>query len=160
MDEGDVSDFLGVKIERKIGPDGQTTIHLTQPHLINSILKDLQLDHETTSSKPAPMSSSRILFRHSSSKPFDGHFHYRSVLGRLEYLLACSRPELAYSVHQFARFLSDPKVEHGKAIMWIGKYLLATRDKGIIMTPNDSESFKVSVDANFYGNWDRSKAAE
>jgi hypothetical protein len=41
-DKGDVSDFLGVNIEKKIGPDGQPTIHLTQPHLINSILKDLQ----------------------------------------------------------------------------------------------------------------------
>jgi len=159
-DKGNVLDFLGVKIEKKIGSDRQPTIHLTQPHLINSILKDLQLDHETTSSKPTPMSSSRILFRHSSSKPFGGHFHYRSVISRLEYLLACSRPELAYSVHQCARFSSDPKVEHGKAIMWIGKYLLATRDKGIIMTPNDSKSFKVSVDANFCGNWDQSDAAE
>jgi len=159
-DKGDVSDFLGVKIEKKIGPNGQPTIHLTQPHLIDSILKELQLDHETTSSKPTPMSCSRILFRHSSSKPFDRHFHYRIVIGRLEYLLACSRPELAYSVHQCARCLSDPKVEHGKAVLWIGKYLLATRDKGIIMTPNDSESFKVSVDANFCGNWDQSEAVE
>jgi len=126
-DEGDVKNFPGVKIEKKVSPDGQPTIHLTQPHLINSTLKDLvQLDHETTSSKPTPMSSSRILFRHSGSKPFDGHFHYRSVIGRLEYLLACSRPELAYFVHQCARFLSDPKVEHGKAITWIGKYVLAS----------------------------------
>jgi len=74
--------------------------------------------------------------------------------------LACSRPELGYLVHQCARFSLDPKVEHGKAIMWIGKCLLATRDKGIIMTTNDSESFKVSVDANFCGNWDQSEAAE
>jgi hypothetical protein len=49
-DEGDVNNFLGVKIEKKVSPDGQPTIHLTQPHLIDSTLKDLvQLDHETTS---------------------------------------------------------------------------------------------------------------
>jgi hypothetical protein len=35
--ESDVSDFLGVKIEQK--EDG--TFHLTQPQLIDSILKDL-----------------------------------------------------------------------------------------------------------------------
>jgi hypothetical protein len=37
--EGEISDFLGVKIEHK--DDG--TIHLTQPHLIDSILKELHL---------------------------------------------------------------------------------------------------------------------
>ena len=36
--EGDLSDFLGVKISKK--QDG--TFHLTQPHLIESILKDLR----------------------------------------------------------------------------------------------------------------------
>jgi hypothetical protein len=36
--KGDLQDFLGVNIERKA--DG--TIHLTQPHLIDQILKDLR----------------------------------------------------------------------------------------------------------------------
>ena len=39
-DKGDVSDFLGVKIEKRIEPDGHPTIHLTQPHLMDSILRD------------------------------------------------------------------------------------------------------------------------
>ena len=39
-DEGDIKDFLGVNIVKK--KDG--TIHLTQPHLIDQILKDLNLD--------------------------------------------------------------------------------------------------------------------
>ena len=38
--EGNISDFLGVQIERK--PDG--TIHLTQPHLIDQILENLRLN--------------------------------------------------------------------------------------------------------------------
>ena len=40
--EGDLQDFLGVNIEKK--KDG--TIHLTQPHLIDQILKDLRLDND------------------------------------------------------------------------------------------------------------------
>ena len=35
--EGDLQDFLGINIDRK--EDG--TIHMTQPHLIDQILKDL-----------------------------------------------------------------------------------------------------------------------
>ena len=37
--EGDLQDFLGVKIQRM--PNGH--IHLTQPHLIDQILEDLRL---------------------------------------------------------------------------------------------------------------------
>ena len=40
--EGDLQDFLGVNIEKK--KDGTT--HLTQPHLIDQILKDLRLDKD------------------------------------------------------------------------------------------------------------------
>ena len=159
-DEGNVSDFLGVKIDKTGDKASRNeTIHLSQPQLIDNILKDLQLDHETTGSKSVPMASSKILFRHSNSKPFDGHFHYRSVIGKLNYLEKCTRPDIAYAVHQCARFAADPKVEHGKAVMWIGRYLLATRDKGMILKPN-GDSFNVSVDADFSGNWDRSEAAD
>jgi hypothetical protein len=37
--DGDVSDFLGVKIKHQ--PDG--TIHLTQPQIIDGVLHDLHL---------------------------------------------------------------------------------------------------------------------
>jgi hypothetical protein len=48
--EGDLQDFLGAKIERKA--DG--TVHSTQPHLINQILKDLRLEDKNATTKPMP----------------------------------------------------------------------------------------------------------
>jgi Reverse transcriptase (RNA-dependent DNA polymerase) len=70
--EVEISDFLGVKIEHK--EDG--TIHLTQPHLIDSILKELHLDRPDTNSKDTPAASSKILGRHPESQDVDNHFHY------------------------------------------------------------------------------------
>jgi hypothetical protein len=61
--EGDLQDFLGVNIERL--PNG--TIQLTQPHLINQILEDLQLDSNCVTEKSMPASSSKILSRHTGS---------------------------------------------------------------------------------------------
>ena len=154
-DEGDVADFLGVRIDKNGSREKKTqTITMTQPQLIDSILQDLQLDHADTQTTRTPMASPKIFFRHSGSKAFYGHFHYRSVIGKLNYLGKCSRPDIAYAVHQCARFSGDPKVEHGKAVMWIGRYILATRDKGIILTPSGEESFEVMVDADFAGKWD------
>ena len=77
-DEGDVDDYLGVKIERQ--QDG--TIQLTQPQLINQILKDLSL-HEMSSPKtspakaaPTPALSTVILNRDKDGKAHDTHWCY------------------------------------------------------------------------------------
>jgi hypothetical protein len=45
--DGDISDFLGVKISRQ--EDG--TILMNQPHLIESILKELHLDQRNAECK-------------------------------------------------------------------------------------------------------------
>ena len=45
-DEGNIEDFLGINIQRK-----DEEIHLTRPHLIEQIIKDLNLDHDKVHSK-------------------------------------------------------------------------------------------------------------
>ena len=147
--EGDISDFLGVKVDRH--PDG--TIHMTQPQLIDSTLKDLRLEGPDTHIKNTPAKVGVTLTRHQESEPFDGHFDYRSVIGKANYLEKSTRPDIAYAVHQCARFSSDPKIEHGEAVKWLGRYLRATRDKGLIFNLTD-QSFDCWVDADFAGNWD------
>ena len=148
--EGDLQDFLGINIERR--NDGTT--HMTQPLLIQKILKDLRLHQDNVNKKETPMASSRILHRHQKSDPHDGSFHYRSLVGKLNYLEKATRPDIAYAVHQCARFSSDPKVEHGAAIKWIGRYLKGTATKGTIYQPDETKGLEVHVDADFVGNWD------
>ena len=151
--DGDICDFLGVRIEKT--PDG--TIHLTQPHLIDQILKDLRLTKENVVPKHTPALVNTILRRFTDSEPFDGHFNYRSVVGKLNYLEKSTRPDISYAVHQCARFAADPKIEHGKAVLWLGRYLAATKDQGIIFKPT-LQSFDCYVDADFSGNWNRDEA--
>ena len=153
--EGDIGDFLGVNIDRKA--DG--TIHLTQPHLIDQILSDLRLDKANTTTKETPAKVNQLLKRHTNSQDFDGHYKYRSVIGKLNYLEQSTRPDIAYAVHQCARFSASPNQEHGKAIKWLGRYLLGTRNKGLIFTPT-STSLECYVDADFSGAWDPTDAAD
>jgi hypothetical protein len=63
-----------------------------------------------------------------------------------------TRPDIAYAVHQCARFASNNGYEHGKAVKHIGSYLLATKDKGIKCLPTD-ETIECYADADFPGNW-------
>jgi hypothetical protein len=152
-DEGQIDDYLGVKIQRRA--DG--SIKLSQPHLIDQILEDLNLLHSDSESKYKPKSqetpanSTTILNRDVDGESHDQNWSYRSVIGKLNFLEKSSRPDLAYAVHNAARFSSDPKASHSKAVKRIGRYLLGTRDKGIIMRPDMSRSIEVYADADFCG---------
>ena len=97
--EGDLNDFLGVNIERKSNGE----IEMTQPHLIQQTLDLLRLPADSKT-KDTPAKSSSILQRFLGSKPFDDSFNYARAIGKLNYLERGTRPDIAYAVHQCARF--------------------------------------------------------
>ena len=144
-DEGDIADFLGVNIQR----EGES-FHLTQPKLIDSILEDLHLK-EDSHIKDIPMASSKLLSRHKESKDFDHHSNYGRVVGKLNFLEQSTCGDISYATHMLARFSTCPKVEHGAAVKWLGRCLLGTRDKGIILSPDPTKGLEVHVDADFAG---------
>ena len=148
--EGNVQDFLGINIEKK----GKRKIKMSQPNLTRQILKALRLDEESKG-KNIPAASSKVLTRHPSSEEFDGSFNYRSVIGQLNYLEKGTRMDIAYQAHQCARYTENPKVEHGKAVKWLGRYLKNTVNRGITIEPDDSKGLEVFVDSDFAGLWDR-----
>ena len=69
----------------------------------------------------------------------------------LAYLMGSVCQELAMAVHQCARFSIDPKRSHEQVVMCIGKYLIGTKDKGIIYTPDPTLGLDVYVDTDFAG---------
>ena len=64
------------------------------------------------------------------------------------------------AVHQAARFCIDPKLSHERAIYRIGKYILGTKDKGIVIKPNKDKGLECYVDADFAGGWNAADADE
>jgi hypothetical protein len=57
------------------------------------------------------------------------------------------------AVHQCAGFCSAPRALHEIAVKRIVRYLLATRDKGMLLTPNMTFNLDMFVDADFAGRW-------
>ncbi|XP_065855377.1 uncharacterized mitochondrial protein AtMg00810-like [Euphorbia lathyris] len=57
---------------------------------------------------------------------------YRRLVGRLVYL-TITRPELSYSVHTLAQFLSNPKVEHWDDALRVLRYLKGSPGQGILL---------------------------
>jgi len=157
-DQGTLEDYLGVKVTKM--EDG--SFHLTQPHLIDSILKDLGLLDENghpranVTTRDLPSLLTRRIGPDKQGAEFDYEWQYRSVIGKLNFLEKSTRADISYVTHQLARFSSCPKQSHGQAIKHLGRYLLNNRDKGLILKPEMSHSFSCYVDADFCGNWDAS----
>jgi hypothetical protein len=118
-----------------------------------ALLDDLSFN-ERTGTKKTPASPTVKLNRDIHGEPFQEDWQYRGVIGKLNFIEKSTRPDIAYAVHQCARFSADPKNSHATAVKRIGKYLLATKDKGMILNPKN-HSFDCWVDADFVGNWDR-----
>jgi Reverse transcriptase (RNA-dependent DNA polymerase) len=76
-----VSDFLGVNISRH--DDNEIT--LSQPKIIQTILDDLNLK-EDSNTLPIPAPSTRILHAHKDSTQHKESWHYRSIIGKLNFL--------------------------------------------------------------------------
>ena len=86
-------------------------------------------------------------------KPFSEDWEYASIVGMLMYLAQNTRPDIAFAVHQCARFTHNPKHSHSVGVKRIIRYLQGTKDKGMILQPNSSLQADCYVDADFAGLW-------
>ena len=84
---------------------------------------------------------------------FNEHWDYRSVNGKLSCLEKSSWPDIAFAVHQCTCLAANPMKSHAEAVKQIGRYLIGTCDKVLILQPNSKQSFLVWADANLVGNW-------
>jgi len=142
-DQGDIFGFLGINFERK-----GANIELTQTGLINKVIKYTGM--EGASSKPSPAAPDP-LGADKLGEPFDEEWSYPSAIGMLLYLASNTRPDLTFSVHQAARFSHNPRKSHAQAVKRIIRYLLDTKDKGIIFEPKPDQGLDCWVDADFAG---------
>jgi hypothetical protein len=153
---------LGIKIERKTNG----TLEWTQPTLTQSILKDLKLDGEDIKgrqNKPnvraVPALTTVPLTDHKDSTDHNQKdFDYRHVIGKLLYLEKSTRLDISCAVHQCARHCANPKIQHTAAVKRIGRYLLGTKDKGLIMRPNQ-EGVECWVDTAHASEWNNKTAS-
>jgi hypothetical protein len=146
-DQGDVHDYLGLRIEKD---STLKCIRMTQTGLIESIIQDLNLGQDSNT-KPTPSDS--ILYSDPHGVPRQDSWNYRSVIGKLNYLAQNSRPDISYAVHQCARFCTRPTALHELAVKRIARYLLLTKDKGLILKPSKTFNLDMYVDADFAGMW-------
>ena len=150
-DEGTMSSYLGVDISQLPTGDG---FSLSQPFFIGRIIEALSFNTTTTKgvrgNTPATLP---LLSKDTDGPDRKADWKYRGVIGMLGYLQGTTRPDIAMAVHQCARFCTDPKLSHERAVKRIVRYLLDSKDKGLIFRPDISRGLECYVDADFAGGW-------
>ena len=110
-------------------------------------------DAERVKLHDTPASDHVLLHKDLNGEERLQEWHYRSAIGGLSYLQAMNRPDLTMAVQQCARFCNEPKKSHEEAVKRICRYLLKTKDKGLIMRPDPSKGLECFVDADWAGSW-------
>jgi hypothetical protein len=80
---------------------------------------------------------------------------YCSVVGKLINPTQTSRGNIIYATCQIAKYSSDPREHHGKAILYLFCYLKETRDLGIRFKPHLDRGFECYCNTDFSGNWNK-----
>ena len=143
-DEGEVSAFLGIKIEKRY------EFYLSQPGLINKVLKASGMEDCNPNTTYTTLEQ---LGPDVDGKKMDESWDYISIIGMLIYLANNTRPDIAYAIHACARYTHNPKQIHATAIKHILQYLKGTSEKGILLKSNQDETLDCYVDSNFAGNY-------
>ena len=102
-DEGELAAFLGIQVTRDATTKRFT---LTQTGLTDRIIAALGLQDANPNWTPT---AQEALGSDKDGPPFKESWNYRSVVGMLLYLSNNSRPDIAFAVHQCARFSHSPK---------------------------------------------------
>ena len=154
-EEEDVSAYLGIQMK---WDEEKGEVTMSQPFLIQRIL-DLLGDAVTdANTKSTPAVYKEILSKDTDGPERKQPWKYRSAIGMLNYLAACTRPDCLYAVHQCARFSADPKLCHERAVKRIVRYLKGTKEQGTILKPDKNKGVNCYVDADFAGGYTRATA--
>jgi hypothetical protein len=143
--ESTFSEFLGIKLEHD---KNKKTVTLTQRGLIQKIINAVGLQDANPNWTPAIQTA---LGSDPEGPSMNETWSYPSIVGMLLYLSTNTRPDITFAVSQVARFNSNPKVSHAKAIKTIVRYLKRTFDMGTIVKPTGKLNIACWVDADFAG---------
>jgi hypothetical protein len=129
---------------------------MTQTGLIEAIISDVGLSIDSNT-KTTPADS--ILYSDVDGTPRQESWNYRSITGKLNFLAQNTRPDISFAVHQRARLCTAPTALHELAVKRIVRYLIATKDKGLLLHPTKTFTLDMYVDADFAGMWHQEHSA-
>lgn len=146
-DLGQVKQILGLRVTRSNG-----MVAIDQEHYIEELLKRFRMEESnpvatpldvnqklTKAMKPASAEEREKM----SSIPF------KELVGGLQFVAQCSRPDISYAVSVVSSFSSDPGSAHWTAAKRILRYLKGTKDHKLVYRADPEQDFQGYSDADW-----------
>jgi hypothetical protein len=149
-DQGEAGQFVGIKLTKD---EAAGTYKLSQPRLAAEAVGVVGIPL-TASSGAVPLQPALRLTKIGGTALSELQAGmYRSAVGKLMYLVTGSRPDLAYSVGQLARYMSTPTTEHWAALKSVLRYVAGTLESGLVYGPEAGDPVAYS-DADYASDLD------
>ena len=147
----DVNSYIGVEIQRT-----DKGFKLYQEKFITEAVEKFELTEAKSVSTPIDLSC----LENFESKILEDRRLYQSVIGTLNYITCCTRPDVAFAVNLLARRMQSPTYADLKRAKRVLVYLRDTKTKGIMIDKVDKNKkvqIKTFVDASL-GNGSNRKS--
>ena len=140
-------DYLGIEISRN---REKGTLRLSQKAYFKGVLKRYGL--EGLNGINAPIREGLKFYVDDADYVDDGEKNlYQSKVGSLTYGMQGTRPDTAYAVSLFSRFLAKPTRSHVKALQGVFRYITKTLSLGIVYNRHDTKGLHAYTDADWAG---------
>ena len=150
-DLGEVSYCLGTKIER----DWENQVFvLSNPNHIKKAMLTLGIESKRNQ-RSIPMKKGTTFKEdnvHCTTMKRENEYHwsYRSIMGMLQFICRCSRPDIGYAVSTLSSFLAEPQFKHLEAVKDLTTYLKSTINYGLVLGGKGQDiHLNTYVDASF-----------
>lgn len=130
-DLGPCTFFLGMRVTRD---RSAKTITLSQEKYIRNMLVEYGMDDCQAVTTPIIPNSHLVPASDSEVADFKASKQdYRRAVGLLNYLVQCTRPDLAFVSSQLSQFLDRPGTQHWAAFKRVLRYLKNTSTMGLVL---------------------------
>ena len=162
--EGELKEYVGSKIDIVRKSDGLATVKFTQPVLIQKLEDEYELPGGTRTPKtPAAAGQTLVKGDGSGTVSDEAATVYRSGTATMMFMMQWSRPDIYNAVRGLARHMSAPREAHVKAMGTAMKYVVATRNRGLVLAPDTvwdgGKSFNETFAFRIHGRSDSDYAA-
>ncbi|CAI7885985.1 unnamed protein product, partial [Closterium sp. NIES-54] len=129
-DLGELTSYLGLHITQD---SAQRTFTLTQSHMVYMVLQGFGFTYSSSQSTPLPTGHS--LSAPPSDESVEPSGPYLELVGCLMYLMTFTRPDLAYPLSLFARYVAPGRHRkvHWDAAKRVLRYLCSTSGMGLVL---------------------------
>lgn len=149
-DRGEAHFMLGIEIHRD-RPNRK--LYLSQSKHVNEVLD--RFDMSNCRPVATPLDTKALAPAATMSDEERGKIAllpYIDVVGSLNYLATCTRPDIAFAVGTLGQFSANPSMEHWQAAKRVLRYLRGTSDFALQLGGTDKLTLQGYSDADYAGD--------